>query len=76
MTAEDVMNQYFKEDEMCRLLDIEMPTLQSRRSRGNDHPPYIKIGRQVLYPKDKYVAWLKAQPLKAQLNRPGLKLVK
>lgn len=80
MTVQDVLNEYFTEKEMCLLLSPEKPlaksTLQGRRSNGEKHPPFIKIGQTVLYPKKQYYEWLKAHAIHTQISGSNLKSVK
>jgi hypothetical protein len=51
-------DDFYSEEEMAEMLRISKPTLQSRRSRGQNHPPFKKIGKVVLYPKKSFVAWV------------------
>jgi hypothetical protein len=57
MTIKDLLGEYFTEDDVCVAMGWELPTLRSDRSRNVDHPPFIKRGRRILYPKDKFINW-------------------
>lgn len=80
MTVQDIVDEYFTEEEVCKLLSPGKPlareTLQVRRSRGENHPPYIKLGQTILYPKSEFYKWLKSQPIKRELRGTYLHSVK
>lgn len=63
--------EYFSEDEMADILRVDVKTLRSRRSRGTNHPPYVVIGRQTLYPKDLVLKYLGALPVIWEVRHVG-----
>lgn len=76
MTIQDLLCEYFTEIEMSSLLGVIKSTLQKRRCMGSDHPPFIKVGKQILYPKHLAKAWLKNQPVHSEIGAPKLRAVK
>lgn len=80
MTVQDVLAEYFTETEMCQLLNPEKPltreSLQVRRSKGENHPPFIKIGKAIFYPKSEYAKWIKSQQIIHEVRKPKLRAVK
>lgn len=65
------MTEFYSEEEMAKILRIDLKTLRSRRSRGTNHPPYVQIGRQVLYPKNLYLKWVTALPIFWEVRHVG-----
>lgn len=61
--------EYYSESEMADILRVEVKTLRSRRSRGTNHPPYVQIGRYVLYPKELVNKWLMTLPVTWEVRR-------
>lgn len=51
-------DQYMNEQEVAEVLDLKVTTMEKRRCIQKDHPPYIKVGATVLYPKAEFVKWL------------------
>lgn len=76
MTIQELLSEYFTEDEVAQALGITRERLQVRRSLGENHPPYVKIGRKILYPKTDFVRWFKSQKLHAELVSHQLRRVK
>jgi excisionase family DNA binding protein len=48
------------EAELCKVLGLSKPTLQSWRSRRQG-PAWIKVGHRILFDKRAVEAWLQAQ---------------
>lgn len=63
--------EYYSEAEMAEILRVDPKTLRSRRSRGTNHPPYVVIGRQTLYPKDLVQKYLDALPVLWEVRHVG-----
>lgn len=63
--------EYYSEDEMAHILRISVKTLRSRRSRGTNHPPYVVVGRQALYPKALVVKYMGELPVLWEVRRVG-----
>lgn len=63
--------EYYSEEEMAEILRISVQTLRSRRMRGTNHPPYVTIGRDTLYPKDLVHKWLSALPVIWEVRHVG-----
>lgn len=61
MTLQD---DYYTDEEVAGFMGISKTSLNQRRCAGRNHPPYIKIGRKILYPKKEFANWLKSHPLK------------
>jgi phage pi2 protein 07 len=56
-----MIDGYYSEKEMADLLDLEKDSLAKNRSIGRNHPPYIKIGAMVCYPKDEFERWMRSR---------------
>ncbi len=53
------LGEYFTEEEMVNILKLKsVAALKSRRARGTNHPPYVEIGRTVLYPRRMFFQWV------------------
>jgi excisionase family DNA binding protein len=54
-------NEFLTGDEAARLLrKPNRKVLAVERCLRKDHPPYIKIGRKILYRRADVLAWLEA----------------
>jgi predicted DNA-binding transcriptional regulator AlpA len=51
--------------ELARLLRTTKQALATQRCLRREHPPYVKIGKRILYPRDAVLAWLDSH----QVNR-------
>ena len=51
---------YYDEFELAEVLGLAKATLEKRRSIRKDHPPFVKIGKTVLYPKKDFAKWMEA----------------
>jgi hypothetical protein len=63
--------EFYNEEEMAEILRIDVPKLRSRRHCGTNHPPYQKIGRDTLYPKEQVHKWLSGLPVIWEVRRVG-----
>ena len=54
----DLLTGYFPEETLCRELNESPRTARLRRQRG-EGPPYVRIGRKILYPIEGFKLWLK-----------------
>lgn len=50
--------EYFRPIDVSELMGWSLKTLANYRCEGVG-PPYIKVGRSVLYPKVEFYRWLK-----------------
>lgn len=53
-------NDLMTGDETAKLLRTTKQALAAGRCLRRDHPPYLKIGRRVLYSRAAVLAWLEA----------------
>jgi hypothetical protein len=61
--------EYYTEEWVCNDLGITKSTMQARRSRGVNHPPFKKFSRtEVRFPKKEYHEWLKQIPLQKEIK--------
>ena len=58
----DLLVGYFPEETLCRELNESPSTAQLRRQRG-ESPPYVRIGRKILYPIEGFRLWLKRREI-------------
>jgi hypothetical protein len=67
-TLQDVRAGYLTEEQLGEKRNKSPRTLRLERQRGKG-PPYVRDGRQVLYPISEYRAWLVSkmvQPVRAK----------
>lgn len=57
MTAEQMLQDYFDEEEMRKVLGIALSTLRNRINSGKDHPPFFGKGKARRFPKAAYLKW-------------------
>lgn len=60
-------DDFLTEEQVAEFLRWKKSTLTKNRSLGVQHPPYIKIGRTVLYPISNFKEWIKSQPLHQEI---------
>jgi len=60
MTSESLLEEYLSEDEVAKLVKMKPRTLRRWRQR-RDGPPFVPMGRDVLYPKDGFREWLRSR---------------
>lgn len=60
--------EFYTEAEMAEMLRIRRATLIKNRCLGRAHPPFKKIGRQILYPKLEYAKWVQGIELKRAIG--------
>jgi hypothetical protein len=58
----DLLAGYFPEETLCRELNESPRTARLRRQRG-EGPPYVRIGRKILYPIEGFRLWLKRREI-------------
>jgi hypothetical protein len=54
---------YYTEIEAAQILGIAPGTLKKRRSLKRDHPPFIKMGWIIRFPKQEFQDWYNSRPL-------------
>lgn len=50
---------YLTDEDVAEILRLEVSTVKKNRRIGKNHPPFIKIGARILYPRDQFEKWLK-----------------
>lgn len=55
--------ELLSENEVAEIIRYSPNTLKKNRCEGKNHPPFVKVGRKVLYPKTEVLNWLKARTL-------------
>lgn len=58
MSLAKLMDEYLSEEEVCDFLGVKRNTMQARRSRGERHPPFVRFGTVVKYPRKEFHAWV------------------
>jgi hypothetical protein len=54
-----LLGGYTPEKQMAKVRGVGVRTMRAERQRG-DGPPWVKMGKQVLYPDQGFKDWLKA----------------
>jgi hypothetical protein len=60
--AEEIKSEYLSEQEEFMHKSVE--ALRNDRYKGLPHPPHVKLGRVVVYPKKDLQEWLAARTVK------------
>jgi hypothetical protein len=55
----DILAGYAPEDQIAEARGVVKRTLRLERQRGSG-PPFVKMGKQILYPIEGFRDWLKA----------------
>lgn len=71
MVSETLREDFYSEHEMAQILNIKLRTLRLRIGTGTEHPPYIEIGRERLFPKDLFREWARKRPLVYEVKSVG-----
>lgn len=53
-------HEYMTPREVAELIRKPVSSLAVDRCQRRDHPPYLKIGRKILYNKSEVLAWLES----------------
>jgi hypothetical protein len=56
----DILAGYMPEDQIAEARGVVKRTLRLERQRG-DGPPFVKMGKQILYPVEGFREWLKSR---------------
>lgn len=56
--AMDALDKLMTRREVAAYLQVQPQTIQAWHYRGQDAPPFIKVGRSVRYKKSDLLAWL------------------
>jgi hypothetical protein len=68
-------NEFLLPDEVARLLrKPNRKVLAVDRCLRRDHPPYIKIGRKILYKRADVLAWLEAHVINLPASKNNVTL--
>jgi hypothetical protein len=57
--SSELLDGYTPEETMAKARGVTVRTLRAERQRG-DGPPWVKMGKQVIYPNQGFRDWLKA----------------
>ncbi len=52
------IDDLLSEADVAKVLGIAVSTLVKNRSLGKGHPPFIRVGRKVFYPRRDLERWL------------------
>lgn len=63
MTAATLKEELLSESEVAEIIRYKPSTLKKNRCEGRNHPPFVKVGRKVFYPKKEVLNWLKSHEL-------------
>lgn len=55
---------YMTEDEVAEIWRLKVETLRKKRYTDSQHPPYIKLGARILYPRSDFFDWLNRQTVR------------
>jgi len=67
------MQNLFEKDllteiEVAEIIHYSPKTLTKNRCHGKNHPPFIKIGKKVFYPKKELMVWMKSHELRKAIS--------
>lgn len=63
----NLKEEYWTEEEMAEMLGKKKSTMQTQRSRGKGHPPFIRIGRKIYFSKADFKRWVRDRPVKEEI---------
>jgi hypothetical protein len=64
------MTEYLTLEDVCEVLRISPGTGSNRLSRNDPMPPYIRVGRRRLFPKDQFDLWLGSYVSESRIPKP------
>ncbi len=56
----NIEHEYMKPKEVSELTRQPVESMAVARSLRRDHPPFLKVGRRILYKRTDVLAWLDA----------------
>jgi predicted DNA-binding transcriptional regulator AlpA len=59
----DLKDELLSEEEVAEIIRYSPGTLRKNRCNGKNHPPFVKVGRKVFYPRKEVMNWLKSHEL-------------
>jgi predicted DNA-binding transcriptional regulator AlpA len=65
----NIKDDLLTDAQVAEIIGYKRSTLIKNRCLGRNHPPFIKIGRYVLYPKKEVLNWLKSRPLNCEISQ-------
>ena len=71
------MIKYLTQQQVSEILNVKISTLNHHRCTGNKNfdMPYVKVGRVILFPEEKFYEWLQGKtftPEKVEAGKPFL----
>lgn len=60
MTNTTISHDYLRPEEVSELIRQPVKSMAVARCTRRDHPPYLKVGRKILYRRADVLAWLDA----------------
>jgi hypothetical protein len=64
-------HDYLTPGELSELTRKPVKSLAVERCLGRDHPPFLRIGRKILYRKADVLAWLESHVVKPAASVPA-----
>lgn len=49
---------FLTEKQVAEVLGVTVGTLRNQRYTKAEHPPFVKVGKRVLYPSDQLYKWM------------------
>lgn len=71
MKSDSLNLDAYTEDEVCQILGLAKKTMQKKRSMGKNHPPFIKLGAKIFFPRKLFHSWWNSQPIRECANGSG-----
>ena len=62
----NVEHDYMKPKEVSELMRQPVESMAVARCARRDHPPYLKVGRRILYKRTDVLAWLESHAVNAK----------
>lgn len=59
---------FLTDSDIAEYLRLKVSTVKKNRSIGINHPPFIKIGGRILYPKKEFEHWIKSLELQREIS--------
>lgn len=69
MIAEVLKDDFYSFEDVAKHLGLRPSTLKQRIYNGTDHPPYMKVMGQYVFPTEEFRMWIKAKPVIREVRR-------
>ncbi len=62
------LDDYYCDEDVAGFLHWKKSTLVKNRCLGKNHPPFIRVGRTVLYPVKAFKEWMESMRIHKEIK--------